>query len=1193
MDGVFALNKFLPAGTLVFSITSELNILNDAQTQADDGWTAFPQDEDPTVAPSEFLVDDAEAETWECLRFLVRRRFVAATCLADYSQALLFVRVYIVPWDLPGSRGILRNRDEDTVLRPGRRRLKALFLLVLQDRSLWEGSVASTSSPKFFWDNVVDNRSLLDIYNDLPSPAPGTLVGEIPGLRSELYEYQRRTVSTMAARETFRGSVEDPLYLPICGMDGRTFYMQPATMEIVMERPRISTVPGGILCEELGTGKTIMMLSLILATLGQLSSPAEAFHEQRVPMTPLSLRHFQSPSATAERAKLKTSKVFRNTGFPSLVETMLHGIRVAPNGTPLREHQDALGPHLCGPLQANVPFYIHTDPPRDVGYGAARGANAHAPPRVVYLTAATLVVVPDNLQIQWANEILKHCTEVLRVLLVRDREELPDAPVLATDYDMILMSHSRFSKEAKKKATEELLTSKPCQCKPMRGSRVPLCKCSRRPNVSPLLQIRWKRLVVDEGHNAAEKRTDYAVFTKLLSVERRWIVTGTPTTNLLGLNFGSGSDLQYPDEEEEGANSDNDVRQRRWNRSEREDMRKLGTMFSDFLMMMPFASDGKAFTTYVIDPIFDSEGPWPGQLEVLTQVLSSVMVRHRIEDVEQDVRLPFLQHETVLLDMDPYAVKSYNLLQATIAVNAVDSERTDQDYMFHPRNAGPLLETVANMTHTMFWHVVDTHLDERLRNAQRCLEKLDRRNGSPEDYALIRESIFHIRSALDDPVWMALQKHYHIFHRIEKLPPQVFDAWSMFDGRARSICTELLLPPIALITLRDFIVKHPLRPLAGIVEMGHTVLEEERRLKEFEELHSELKKKGKRSRDEAANSLGSLKRATAEKKLEELRVEHQAAAARLTSFSIGEGAAPGRREDSSSQWKVASTLLRLSPVAGARVKNSTSTKLDYILNEVLSHSTEEKFLIFSESPATLAFIAEAFELFKIEYLEFSGKLKREHRQTIVTTFETSDRFRVMLMELKHGARGLNLVSASRVIFCEPVWRADVESQAIKRVHRIGQSRNVTVKTLAIRGTSEEVMVARSKALKENKQEFTKEITDDRTIRDFIEHPSFLPIPTERLVNLDVPLFELAPPPSADRVSTNGQAHASPAAPRPSTVRIVNVVDTPTPLPPPPPSSSSSSSSSSLPPLPRRSTVFVEISAERPRKKQRMVRFADG
>ena len=54
----------------------------------------------------------------------------------------------------------------------------------------------------------------------------------------------------------------------------------------------------------------------------------------------------------------------------------------------------------------------------------------------MYLTTATLAVVPDNLQQQWANEILKHCTDLLRVLNVGAKDELPDAPALALDYDV-------------------------------------------------------------------------------------------------------------------------------------------------------------------------------------------------------------------------------------------------------------------------------------------------------------------------------------------------------------------------------------------------------------------------------------------------------------------------------------------------------------------------------------------------------------------------------------------------------------------------------------------------------------------------------------------------------------------------------------------------------------------------------------
>ena len=45
-----------------------------------------------------------------------------------------------------------------------------------------------------------------------------------------------------------------------------------------------------------------------------------------------------------------------------------------------------------------------------------------------------------------------------------------------------------------------------------------------------------------------------------------------------------------------------------------------------------------------------------------------------------------MQQETVLLDMDPYAVVTYNVMQSSIVINAVDSERTGTVGIFAMRS---------------------------------------------------------------------------------------------------------------------------------------------------------------------------------------------------------------------------------------------------------------------------------------------------------------------------------------------------------------------------------------------------------------------------------------------------------------------------------------------------------------------------
>lgn len=74
---------------------------------------------------------------------------------------------------------------------------------------------------------------------------------------------------------------------------------------------------------------------------------------------------------------------------------------------------------------------------------------------------------------------------------------------------------------------------------------------------------------------------------------------------------------------------------------------------------------------------------------------------------------------------------------------------------------------------------------------------------------------------------------------------------------------------------------------------------------------------------------------------------------------------------------------------------------------MLAHSATEKFLIFSKEPFNLQHISEGLDMIGVKYIFFlQEKGADQQRDQWLTTFETSETFRVFLMELKYGARGL-------------------------------------------------------------------------------------------------------------------------------------------------------------------------------------------
>jgi SNF2 family DNA or RNA helicase len=161
-----------------------------------------------------------------------------------------------------------------------------------------------------------------------------------------------------------------------------------------------------------------------------------------------------------------------------------------------------------------------------------------------------------------------------------------------------------------------------------------------------------------------------------------------------------------------------------------------------------------------------------------------------------------------------------------------------------------------------------------------------------------------------------------------------------------------------------------------------------------------------------------------------------------------------------SKIHVLEALLRLRQAAchpglvNKELAKHRGTKIELLLEhlEELAEGSH-KALVFSQFTSFLALVQERLREAKIPFVYLDGKTTR--RQEVVQQFQTDSEIKVFLISLKAGGVGLNLTAADYVFLLDPWWNPAVESQAIDRTHRIGQTRSVIAYRIIAKGTVEE------------------------------------------------------------------------------------------------------------------------------------------
>lgn len=572
---------------------------------------------------------------------------------------------------------------------------------------------------------------------------------------------------------------------------------------------------------------------------------------------------------------------------------------------------------VTGSLQ-EARVFAKQQPPTDNDFGTELLLNSRA----------TLLVCPLSTIVNWEEQIKTHLDKPLKYYIYQGGNRTNEATELR-DYDMVITTYGAVASEITKRGRN-------------------------RPN-SPLMEVNWFRVVLDEAHTIRKTSTGQSKACCTLSAERRWAVTGTPVQNRLD---------------------------------------DLGALIK-FLRIRPFDEPGM-FASYITTPLRTGQAEAIPKLRLLVDAITLRRLKDKI-------------------DLPPR-------IETIVPLKMTDAERN-------------LYEQFS-------------------RNTQGQFDAMTNKNGGMggKAYAHVLKAIGRLRMISA--------------HGSDMLSDEDWEVAKGFNANNA-------------IDLEDDDDDRPDRPASQAFEMYRIMKDSnvnfcarcQRYLTISEEKTQEYNEEDEDEEDELVGYLMPCNQLVCTKCVDTLRKELKDNASvdnyaecpicsnwiRVTFFELwrSEMLADEAAQETIRKSKFAKNLARYA---------GPSSKVQALLKDLREHEEWSdkhpderpiKSVVFSEWTSHLDLIQHALMGASIPTTRLDGSMSFSQRTKAINNFQAADDVNVILVSLKAGGLGLNLTAASRVYTMEPNYNPAAEAQAVERVHRLGQTREVIIKRFIMEDTIEQ------------------------------------------------------------------------------------------------------------------------------------------